>query len=298
MHRVFAIIVTFNPNMEVLNRLLGAINTQVNKVLVVDNGSPENSIKLIKELLPYNGELIEKGYNSGISEAINTGVFEARKSHSSHVVFFDQDSLPAEDMVEQLLSAMNQKSAEGIKVAAVGSKYADVKGSHLSPFVKLIGRKFQRVDCGDDEIVEVDHLITSGCLVSIDALTDVGHMEQKLFIDYVDTEWCLRAISKGYALFGVGAAKMQHDMGDYFVKVFDRTIPVHSPLRNYYLMRNGIWLVYQPWVSLNWKIMHFIRLVKIYIVLSLIVGRKAENWKMMTQGIWHAVTGKMGKYID
>ena len=103
--------------------------------------------------------------------------------------------------------------------------------------------------------MEVDHLSSSGCLIAMDALAEVGGMEDRLFIDYVDTEWCLRAIYKGYSLFGVGSACMQHDLGDAFVNLFSRTVPVHSSLRYYYLIRNGLWLLRQPWVSSAWKIM-------------------------------------------
>lgn len=293
---ISAIIVTFNPDTEVLKTLIKSLAPQVNHIFIIDNGSSKNTVDFIRAILPPNGLLIDKGYNSGISEAINTGILEANKHHSSYVVCFDQDSLPAADMIAQLLSAIKRKIDDGIKVAAVGANYSDIKGDSLSPFVRLVGHKFQRIDCTDSEIVEVDHLITSGCLFTMSALVDIGYMEPKLFIDYVDTEWCLRAINKDYLLFGIGAAKMQHDLGDYFVKVFGRTIPVHSPLRNYYLVRNGVWLLLQPWVSLNWKTMHFIRLIKIYIVLSLLVGKKFENWRMMTKGIVHVIKGKMGRY--
>lgn len=296
MNNLVAIIVTFNPDTEVLNTLLKALESQVAHIVIVDNGSTVETVGIIRRMITADGTIIEKGFNSGISEAINTGLIEANKLCASHVVFFDQDSLPASNMVEQLLAVMSQKSDMGIKVAAVGPKYSDIKGDHASPFVKLVGQKLTRVPCGDNETVAVDALITSGSLISMDALGDVGNMEQKLFIDYVDTEWCLRATNKGYSLFGVGAAKMQHDLGDEFAHIFGRTIPVHSALRNYYLIRNGVWMLSHPAVPWAWKAMDFIRLVQIYIVLSLFVGTKLNNWKMMTKGLWHAVSGRMGKY--
>ena len=124
----------------------------------------------------------------------------------------------------------------------------------------------------------------------------IGNMETKLFIDYVDTEWCLRAIDKGYSLIGVGAAKMQHSLGDGFAEVFGRTISIHAPLRNYYIVRNGTWLLFQPWIPSDWKVMDFIRLIKVYLVFSLFAGERIKNCKMMTKGIWHAISGQMGKY--
>ena len=228
---VTAIIVTYHPEMVVLGALLDSVGSQVDHIIVIDNGSSRISGELIQQYLPANGTFISKGYNSGMAEAINTGLSEARKLAASHVVLFDQDSLPDPDMVENLFSVMSIKEETGYKVAAVGPRYSDVKGQQASPFVKLDGMRLRRVDCNEDEVVAVDHLISSGCLISMEALKEVGGMEESLFIDYVDTEWCLRAIYQGYALFGVCSAHMQHDLGDGFVDLFGRTITVRSSLR-------------------------------------------------------------------
>jgi rhamnosyltransferase len=267
---ISAIIVTFNPCTAILSNLLFAISPQVAKVVVVDNGSSESVIKLTQEVLPNNGILIKKGFNSGIATAFNLGILEAEKNSSTHVILFDQDSLPDTNMVQELIQVIISND----RVAAVGPKYSDVKGSHASPFVKLEGFSLKRIN----------------------SLKEVGVMEDKLFVDYVDTEWCLRAIHKGYSLFGVGSAHMQHDLGDEFVYLFGRTLPVHSPLRHYYLIRNGIWLLRQPWVSNKWRIIDTRRLFLIYIVYSLFVGKKFQNWKMMSLGIWHGLSGRMGCY--
>lgn len=296
MQSIAAIIVTYEPNLEKLFELFEILESQVAHILVVDNGSLEKTLQFIGQRIPQNGFLILKGYNSGVAGAINTGILKAKKYAVSHVLLLDQDSLPASDMVNNLLSAMNLKKGEGYKVAAVGPKYSDIKGQHVSPFVKLKGLKLSRVDCNKDEVVEVDHLISSGCLIAMDALAEIGGMEDRLFIDYVDTEWCLRAIYKGHSLFGVGSACMQHDLGNEFVDLFSRTVTVHSSLRYYYLIRNGLWLLRRPWISSAWKIMDSRRLFLRYIVCSLFVGTRFQNWKLMTIGFWHGVTERMGRY--
>ena len=298
MNKIVAIVTSFNPDLDLLNLLLQAIEHQVAHIVVVDNGSPEKDVQIIKQFIPDNGIFIEKGYNSGVSEAINLGVLEAKRLCASYLVIFDQDSRPAQDMIEQLLLVMLHSKEEGLKVAAAGPKYTDVKGYETAPFTKLDGRRLKHIACSDYETVFVDHLISSGCFISMDAMDDIGSMEPELFVDYVDTEWCLRAAHKGYMLLGVGAAKMQHDLGDDVVKVFGRTIPVHSSLRNYYLVRNGVWLLWHPQASGDWKFMNVIRLLKIYVILSLFIGARFRNWKLMSIGIWHGITGKMGKYSD
>jgi|SaaInlStandDraft_1057018.scaffolds.fasta_scaffold01605_5 rhamnosyltransferase len=298
MNKIVAIITSFNPNLEILKFLLKAIEHQVAHIVIVDNGTSKKEIRVIKQFIPDNCILIENEYNFGVSEAINRGVLEAKKLCASYLVVFDQDSRPAQDMIEQLLSVMMHNKKKGKKVAAAGPKYTDVKGYETTPFTRLDGRRLKKITCSDYETVFVGHLITSGCFIAMDALDDVGYMDPGLFIDYVDTEWCLRATNKGYMLLGVGAAKMQHDLGDDVVEFCGRTIPVHSALRNYYLIRNGIWMLWHPLVSGNWKLMNMIRLLKIYIILSLFIGPRFRNWRMMTIGIWHGIIGKMGKYKE
>lgn len=295
---IVAIVTSFNPNLEALKNLLESIEHQVKNIVVVDNGSPEKSIQIIKNFIPDNTTLIEKGHNSGVSEAINTGVVEAKTLRASHLVLFDQDSVPAGDMIEHLMASMAHKKGEGIKLAGCGPQYTDVKGYQTNAFTKLVGRRLKEIECSDHETVFVDHLITSGCLISMDAMDDVGPMEQQLFIDYVDIEWCHRATNKGYMLLGVGAAKMQHDLGEDVVNFFGRTILLHSALRYYYLIRNGVWMLKHPVASRDWKVMNAIRLLKIYVTLSLFVGTRFSNWKMMTKGLCDAFCGRMGRYRD
>lgn len=67
-------------------------------------------------------------------------------------------------------------------------------------------------------------------------------MDESLFIDYVDTEWCLRAIAKGYKVYAATSAKMSHAIGDKAIKVLAWHVPVHSAFRRYYRLRNGLLL--------------------------------------------------------
>lgn len=296
MDSVACIIVTYNPEFGGLVKLLDAIINQVSYVIVVDNSPCKATQKKIQQLIPQKGCCITKGFNSGIAEAINTGIHEADRLQFSHVVLFDQDSVPDSKLIIGLSNAMKMELKSGRKIAAAGPRYQDVKGQVASPFVKLNGLHLSRIECVENEVVCVDHLITSGSLISMNALHDIGLMEEKLFIDYVDTEWCLRAKSKGYEIIGVGCAQMKHDLGNDYVELLGRTIPVHTSQRYYYLIRNGLWLLRQNWVSLSWKLMDIRRLFLVYLVYSFLVGSRFNNWKMLSLGIWHAMIGRMGKY--
>jgi rhamnosyltransferase len=292
---IVAVIVSYNPEPLKINKLISVVMPQVNAAIIVDNASKVDISNW--DVFQNNQKLhcLKLTENFGIAKAQNIGITWAQAQGCSYVLLLDQDSLPSLDMVAELLRAMEQKIAEGYDTAAVGANYSDIKGQLVSPFVKLTGYKLHRIPCNNDDIVAVDHLIASGSLISMAAVSKIGVMEEGLFIDYVDTEWCLRALHHGYSLFGVGAAHMQHDLGDRFVHLLGKTIPVHAPFRYYYLIRNGIWLLRQPWVSKNWQLMDMRRLLLIYIAYSLFVSPRYKNWKMMTLGLWHGLKGEMGK---
>jgi rhamnosyltransferase len=295
---IYAVIVTYNPDLTGVSALLESLRFQVDHVIAIDNGSPSGVVLKMCELTEVFGcTLICNNLNRGIAEALNQGIDFARKADASFVLLLDQDSLPANDMVARLKESFELKKNLGSRVAAVGPSYTDIKGQFISPFVRLKGLRLQRIKCQPHEVVAVDHLITSGSLICLSALTVIGDMESLLFIDYVDTEWCLRARARGYDLYGVVDAKMDHDLGDGIVYFMGRKLPIHSPLRYYYLIRNGIWVLRRPWISLQWCIMDARRLVLIYVIYSLFLGKRLGNWKMMTRGLWHGLAGKMGKLI-
>ena len=289
---VLAVVVNYNTCLETLQSLLQSLVVQVDAVTIIDNNSTANIGTWLGQQQLETVSIQSLTSNKGIATAHNKGIRWAREQHAEFVLLLDQDSIPALDMVDKLLTAIQKEP----NIAAVGPKYLDIKGNHKSPFVKLIGCKLHRIACADHEMVAVDHLVSSGSLISMAALHKIGGMQEQLFIDYVDTEWCLRAIHKGYALFGVGAAQMAHSIGDQQVSIFGRKLAVHSPLRQFYVIRNGLWLLRQPWVSWRWRCMDIQRLFLIYITYSLFIGKRFQKWKMMNKGIWRAIIGKMETY--
>ncbi len=295
---IVAIIVTYNPDVSVVARQLDLIRPQVDHVIVVDNASGQRAFAELERLLDglFYCSLLANTSNLGVAEALNQGIVIARDKSADFLLMLDQDSLPASGMVRNLFEVFHAKLLAGEKVAAVGPCYRDINGREASPFVRLKGLRLLRIPCAESEVVEVDHLITSGSLISVSVLSDVGDMESQLFIDFVDTEWCLRAISKGYRIYGVGAAKMQHNLGEGYVKFLGRLVPIHHPLRYFFIIRNGIWLLKSPSLSFQWKLMDAMRMVYIVIACSLFLGDRQGNLKMMWRGFRDGIKGRMGPF--
>lgn len=295
---IAAIIVTYNPELNALKQLIRSIMLQVAHVVVIDNGSRED----LSAFIPgKNRQIIlnRLQQNFGIAKAQNIGIGLAKELDADYVLLLDQDSIPADDMVSTLLAAAQDQIKSGIRLACVGPRYMDGRQNNPPPFVKINGFRLERQTCERlDSVVDVDYLIASGSLVPIATLDAVGGMQESLFIDYVDIEWGLRAQYKGYRSFGVCAARMKHDLGENPVRFWGRNIPVHSPLRHYYHFRNAVWLYRQPWLRFNWKVVDAIRLVRKFIFYSLITRPQLQHAKMMLLGIFHGLTGKMGKKPD
>lgn len=291
---ILAIIVTYQPESQQLDRLIHSLTIQVNDILIVDNASCDFSDELLMGCVP-NLSIIRNEKNLGLATAYNQAIQIAREQSKTHVILFDQDSLPAPNMVKHLLSTMLQHNKTSLVAAAAGPKYTDIKGQHASPFVRIRGLHLERVYCAEQQVVEIDHLISSGSLIDMRAFAVTGAFTDDLFIDGIDTEWCLRARHHKLKLLGVGSARMSHSIGEQHLNILGRQIPLHPPQRLYYQFRNQVWLIKQPWVSWRWRIIDSIRLFKLLIVFLIFAPNKRANLYFITKGLRDGLLSQLGK---
>ena len=294
---VWAVVVTYKPQLETLGLLLQSLVPQVSGIVVVDNGSAESVLAWLAAYpAPVPLVVIPLHGNQGIAAAQNVGIEYAKNQLADYVILFDHDSHPAPGMVTKLLAVAEAKAAAGVNVAAVGPRYLDERQDNPPPFIQVVGLRVikQPCVCGDS-VVDVNYLIASGCLMPMRALDAVGYMHEELFIDYVDIEWGLRARNKGFESFGACGALMGHDLGDEPFVFFGKKYPHHSALRHYYHFRNAVWMYQQSWLPLHWKLADAWRLVLKYGFYTLFAKPRHQHWWMMTKGVWHGLTRRMGK---
>jgi len=293
---VVAIVVSYQPDLDALSILLTTLSTQVEQIVVVDNGSDIDVVGWLAERQDVRVHGLCLGDNLGIATAQNAGIAWAREHGAHYVVLFDQDSEPAPDMIEQLVDATERMAAQGYAVAAVGANHLDVQRGNPPPFIRVRRLRVERYSCTEpDAIVLVDYLISSGCLIPMATLDVVGGMTEDLFIDYIDIEWCMRAKHRGYQSFGACGAIMQHRIGDAPLSFCGRKFPLHSPLRHYYLFRNAVWMYRQKWPPLHWKFSDGYRLFLKYGFYALFTKSRLEHLHMMSLGIWHGLRGRSGR---
>ena len=238
--KVVAVVITFNPPN--LLPLLSELERQVAGIVVVDNGSTPASLPSLRQACERH-TLVEIGENIGIAAAQNLGIEQARGMGAEYVLLSDHDSVPAPNMVSKLLSALEADEMVG---AAGPLPSEDREGADQLVYV---ARKWAPKRAHPEELaqptLDVEFLVASGCLIRMRCLDSVGDMNTALFIDHVDLEWGLRARRSGWRLVCVPAATLHHSLGDEVVMLPGRTQPVHvhSPMRNYYILRNTLFLV-------------------------------------------------------
>ena len=304
MGKVVAIIVAYHPRKDEFTPLLERLRIQTDEVIVVDNTPGADNQELAALMAGTTGHaectVIRLGGNAGLARALNEGCRHALAAGADFLLLSDQDSLPSGNMVRELCRAYQVLTDAGLKVGAVGPTYTDLHTSLTYPFqARLPGRFFygHKVPTGDAPHVEALTLITSGTLIPAGVFREVGAMREDFFIDQVDIEWCHRARSRGYRLFGTGWAAMSQRMGEAQLRVWClrwRHESAYSPLRIYYRLRNFVAMLKLDYIDWRWKLRsswYHLGLLYSHVFFG---PHPVETIKMYFMGIWHGLRDRMG----
>ncbi len=288
-----ALIVTFEPGLDRLKQVFLAAALQAGTVLVIDNGSSEQG-RIAELVAGAGGRFHPLKTNRGIALAQNIGLRWAFKQGFPAVLLLDQDSVPQPAMCGILWKALERLREEGIPVAAVAPRLHDPRNDGLLPLVMA------QTDAAASQadVFECGFLIASGMLISRESFAAVGAMDSRLFIDHVDTEWCLRARSLGWRLFAVDSARLSHCLGEgggwaWFGRW--RFIPFHPPLRHYYVIRNTLHLCRRPYVPLGFCLRMLWRTFGVVgLSFFLLPGRWRRFWLVM-EAVADAGCNRLGR---
>lgn len=224
--KIAAGIVTYNPELKRLKENIEHIAMQVDKIFMFDNGS--DNIAEIDELCrkwPEGVVLIKSDMNIGLAAALNRLCRWGVKHGYQYMVTLDQDSVCPEDLVLTLQGNLRPDVA----VAAPNIVY---RNNECFAVKRAVAE-------------EVEWVITSASLTSLAVWDEIGGFDERLFIDGVDRDFCVRARKKGYHIVKDYNAELMHELGNLKCrKVFGRTIYVtnHAAFRKYYMVRNTIYL--------------------------------------------------------
>jgi rhamnosyltransferase len=286
---VCAVLVTYHPDAELPTRL-STISRQVGAVVIVDNGSADGALVMLHEIaLDPAIVLVPNSANFGLARALNIGIARAAALGYSWALLLDQDSRVDADMVRTLI-AVHASFPDKEHLAIIGSGFRE--RHRRSPKTA----KFE--SCGE-EWDEVDAVITSGSLLSLGAYSHIGPFREDFFIDYVDTEYCVRAKAGGYRALKTRRPLMAHSIGtptQHRLLWMKKWTSNHSPDRRYYIARNRTVMLRESgkYRLGSWALVGFLSCWTAYKRIALYEQSKASKIAAVFLGWWDAIQGKMG----
>jgi rhamnosyltransferase len=219
--RVLGIVIAFKPDPRILTKVLATALPEVNQLVVIDNGSTDESrgaLAAAAELLwsatpipPPRIEIIANARNEGVSVAFNQGISRALTENFEFVFLLDQDSLVRSGSVQHLREVYRTLSAQ-FKVGALQAANVE-PGGRITLDIRR--RDFYRRHGGfeNPNAFQGLLLLNSGALIPTHIFRSIGGFDERYFVDFVDYEFSLRLCERGYRMFHVPGAVIDHNVG-------------------------------------------------------------------------------------
>lgn len=277
--KILSGIITYNPDINRLKENIRAVVNQVDQVLVIDNAS-DNAQDIWNLLNDFsNISLIKNTENLGVAHALNQEAEYGIKNGYEWILSLDQDSVAPSGLISEY-----KKYTDDDEIGMVTCKIKDRNFGELDYLLKE-----------EQEIKFVDGCITSASLLRLDAWEKVGGYYEPFFIDSVDFDLCSSLIEFGYKILKTRNVTLLHEVGQgakVHVLGKDRQLTNHSPLRYYYIYRNGL--------KYGKRHHRFLRILRHYIfdffLMNAFEKNRLEKDAMILKGIYHFIIGKYGKY--
>ena len=291
---MIAVVVTYHPNEDVVDNVAAMVR-ECGAAIVVDNGSAPAVVERLRKIAGV--EVIALPKNRGIAHALNTGIARAETRDVAAVVTFDQDSCPEPAYGE----AMRRAAEKWPDAAVIGSHIVETALRQdycwLRPSPRWPGL-FQRVPMAEGGLRPVTMVITSGAFTRLSCWRKLGGFDEDLFIDFVDTDFCLRVRAAGGQVAVSGEAKLHHHLGQRERRSLAGVVmhPTHhNAVRHYFVARNRVrMLARHGWRTAHWLGFELV-FTGVWIVRTLAFEtNRSQKLLGMLLGTWDGVLGRKG----
>jgi hypothetical protein len=205
------------------------------RILVVDNGSTDDSESRIRERFP-EIEILQTGSNLGFAGGNNVGIRHALTEGADYVWLLNNDTVVDPEALGEMVRAADIDERIGL----VGSKiyYLDkpdvlwFAGGGINRITKLsyhLGSK-KKDDGSYREDREVDFITGCSLLVKSRVLNEVGLLREEFFLYAEDTEWNRRIKKSGWKIKWAAGSRVWHKVSGGHGE--------RNPFLNYYCVRN------------------------------------------------------------
>jgi len=287
---ICASIVLYNPTDEIFQNIDSYVSF-IDTLIVIDNSESINQ-KIQDELYSRYTKVVYIGSNEnlGIATALNLACDKGIELGFEWILTMDQDSkfINFSDYTKCLLELDNKE-----EVAILGSNTMWHAADNLpaSPTCNHI-EKFL--------------VITSGNFLNLKLFNNIGRFEDKLFIDMVDHDYCMKAQQKKYKIYFYKDILVEHSLGMLFQRknIFTGKIRnkiEHSPQRAYYITRNSFYLYkkYSKEFPEEFNLLKTLNILFIHEITKILIyeDKKREKIKAKFIGLYHALSDQYGKYL-
>ncbi|MCC6544980.1 MAG: glycosyltransferase family 2 protein [Nitrospirae bacterium] len=258
-------------------------------ILLIDNGSDDDSVKVFKNLYHNNPRirLIENEKNLGFAEGNNIGIREALKRGSDYILLLNNDTVVKDDFLGELVKVGEEDKRYGI----IGPKiyFWGVKKIIYAAGGGVIGRLGQplltgllREDRGQyDKEGETGFITGCALLIRREAVEKTGLLDEDYFFFFEDLDWNIRAKREGFLIAYAPKSIVWHRASS--------AVGFKSPNYYYYMTRNRILFVRKNFSVFSFIFLflpYFIFYRYLWLITKLSVNRKWEHVRAVNRGVW------------
>lgn len=185
-------------------------------VFVVDNGSGDGSVEVLREALGRTAEratLIVNDDNRGFGGGCNPAIMAALSGSYRYVWLLNNDAVPEPTCLAALV---HTAQAADHPVGAVGSLLVDTTGlhnPHYGSWMRPGALTCGNVEQPDDLDRRFAWCTAASLLLDCKALEVVGGFDERFFMYWEDADLNMRLRDKGFAILCTPDARVIHDAG-------------------------------------------------------------------------------------
>lgn len=226
--RLAAVVILYNPDVSATQNIL-TYAIHLSKVYIVDNTEePKWNIREAMSGVP-KSVYYSDGSNEGIAKRLNEVRRQAAKDGFTHLLTMDQDSSFSEGVFVKYMN--------GIEAFPDGESVGMFAVNYQPKLIENTGKP-----------TEVLSSITSGSVVNLNIIEQVGGYNEDLFIDLVDAEISYKIVNANKKIICFTYIILNHRLGEI---VYGRSLKnlkltpriIHSPVRIYYIVRNAFYML-------------------------------------------------------
>jgi rhamnosyltransferase len=285
---VGAVVVYYNPDPGLIQeQLVRLASAGVGAVVIIDNSAASNEVHVahLAQRFPVFRYLLLGG-NAGLARAQNLGITSLLDTQA-FILLLDQDSLPSPGMLQALLEEATELGNAGVKLATIGP--TPINRATGLPYQERVPRPVEYLSNGRTR--RRGEIISSGSLIPVGAFAAVGLLDEELFIDGVDHEWCWRAGRlHGWVVGMSERTTLSHMLGEGDRSLLGIRVKVSTPFRTYYQVRNYFILARRNYVPLFWKVSNLVKYLVKFFYFSSRSGNGRDYFRNMCRGARDGLT--------